>query len=479
MTGRYMALVAFLIAVAILFAGCADTTQIKSGTPVGTPVPSPTTTVAAYTPPDKITTTPELAEFVAHAAAFARENGRDAAIAAFNDPGGPFVIGTIHVFALDYDGNLLADAGEPEVVGTNILDMADSFGIPLVRKLAETARFGTGYVSYTYPNPAKNDTYEPRIAVVEDVDGTYYVASAMFASEGEVFPSAKLNTSATHPAVPDLVAYVESAVAYAKELGKENALLAFNDPEGQFVQGELVMMAFDYNGTNLAAPPYSPELVKYRINLINYQDPDGVETIRGLRDVARGGGGFIYTVARVDAGGRIMYIPKIDYALPVDSEWWVFSGIIAPEYAGAATGDLEGVQLRSHTREELFDRVNEAVAFAKENGKERALAEINNPEGRFVTGDLFVWASSRDGVLLADPFWKSGIGQNHWEYTDLHGMKLTQVGIQAMEDGSGFSHALFPNTALNGTADVHKLIYMKAVDETWWIGSGIYGLRVE
>jgi len=479
MVRRYLILVAFLFVGAILAAGCTDTSGTKTGTPVGTPIPAPTQTVAPYLQPENITTTPELVAFVTNAAAFARETGRDAAIAAFNDPNGPFVIGTIQVFALDYNGTLLVDGGEPERVGTHIRDMTDSFGIPLVQKFAETAGFGRGYVSYTSKNPAKNHTYEPRIAVVEDVDGTYYVGAAMFASEGEVFPSVKLNMSAARPDVDDLVAYVKSAVSYGKEHGKEKALVAFNDQTGQFVQGELVMMAFDSHGTNLAAPPDSPELPLYRINLINYQDPDGVETIRGLRDIAKGGGGFFYTVIRVNADGRSMYIPKIDYAEPVDNDWWIFSGIIAPEYAGAATGNLTGVQLRYFTRDELFDRVNEAVAFAKENGREKTLAEINNPEGRFVTGDLFVWASSRDGVLLADPFWKSGIGQNLWDYTDTHGIKVTQVNIQAMENGTGFSHALFPNTAVNGTANVHKLIYAKAVDDTWWIGSGAYGIRVE
>ncbi|HOT02771.1 MAG TPA: cache domain-containing protein [Methanolinea sp.] len=480
MIRRYLFLISAILIVTILAAGCIEGMGSKDGAPVGTPGPAAvTTTVTSYAPPGKITTTPELVAFVTHAAAFARENGRDAAIAAFNDPNGPFVIGTIQVFALDYDGTLLADAGESERVGTNIMDMTDSFGIPFVRKLAETAGLGRGYVSYRYLNPAKNNTNEPRIAVVEDVDGTYYVGAAMFASEGEVFPSLKLNMSAAHPDVDDLVAYVKSAVLYAKEHGREKALWAFNDPDGEFVRGELVMMAFDFQGMNLAAPPYSPELVNYRINLINYQDPDGVETIRGLRDIAKGGGGFFYTVARVNADDRSIYIPKIDYAEPVDNDWWIFSGVIAPEYASAATGNLTGVQIRYFTRDDLYNRVNEAVAFAKENGKQKTLAEINNPQGRFVTGDLFVWASSRDGVLLADPFWKSGVGQNHWEYADRHGMKVTQVGIQAMENGTGFSHALFPNTALNGTENVHKLIYMKAVDDTWWIGGGIYGIRVD
>jgi len=84
----------------------------------------------------------------------------------------------------------------------------------------------------------------------------------------------------------------------------------------------------------------------------------------------------------------------------------------------------------------------------------------------------------RNGTLLADPFWKSEIGRNHIDYTDRYGMKTTRVGIEAMKNGTGFSHALFPNTAVNGTAEVPKLIYMKAVDDAWWIGSGVYGVEI-
>lgn len=478
MIRRYLLLVAMLVISAILGAGCTDTIGPKTGTPVGTPIPAPPMAGAAYTPPEKITTTPELVAFVSDAAAFARENGRDAALAAFSDLNGSFVTGNIGIFALRYDGTVLADPFEPGIVGTGLQDMTDSFGIPFVRKLAETARFGRGYVSYTYPNPAKDSASEPRIAVVEDVDGTYYVGAGMFESEGEIYPSVMLNTSRSRPGTDSLVAYVRDAVSYARANGKEKALAAFNDPGGRFVQGELVMMAFDYNGTNLAAPPYSPELTKYRINLINYQDPDGVATIRGMRDIARDGGGFFYTVAKVEVDGKEVFVPKIDYAEPVDEEWWVFSGIIVPEYTLIGTGGMAGIHVRTHTREELRDLVNRAVDFARENGKERTLAELNNPEGQFVAGDLFAWAESTDGTLLADPFWKSMIGVNHIEYTDRYGVKVTKVGIQAMQNGTGFSRALFPDTAMNSTVEVPKLIYMKAVDDTWWIGSGIYGIEV-
>lgn len=386
MNSRYLLLVAtFLIAV-VLTAGCTGNSGPGTATPSSaTPVSTPSGTVVSvstpYTPPAKITTTPELVAFVASAAAYARENGREKAITAFKDPNGTFVLGNMHIFAIGYDGTVPADAREPEIVGTNIRNMTDSFGTLLVQNLAKTARFGRGYVSYPYPNPGKNFTVEPQIAVVEDVDGTYYVAAGMFASEGEVYPSVTLNTSGKQHGVDDLVAYVKSAVTYARANGKEKALAVFNDPKGQFVQGELVMMAFDYNGTNLASPPYSPELTRYHINLINYHDPDGVDTIRGMRDIAGEGGGFFYTVAKVKANGKEVYMPKVDFAEPVDGDWWVFSGIIVPEYARIGAGDLAGIQVRNHTRTELDDLVKRAVASGKTNGKEKTLAEINNPGG--------------------------------------------------------------------------------------------------
>jgi signal transduction histidine kinase len=459
MIQRYLLIAAMVLVSALLAAGRTTTHEAAPAGPGA---------------PETITTTPELIDFVSGAASCARENGRESAIAAFNDPDGAFVVGNVQVFAIDYDGTLLADSAEPEIVGTDISGMTDTFGIPLVRNLAETARFGRGYVSCTYQNPARDNAWEPRVAVVEDVDGTCFVGAGIFASDGEIYPSVTLDESKTPPHVDDLVAFVQDAVATSRENGKAKAVSLFKKPGNG-----LSIAAFDYNGTTIVAPPYSPELSEYHVNLINFHDPDSVAAIRGLRDLARDGGGFLYTVVKVDTGGKVVYVPRIAYAEPVDDEWWIYSTIIVPGYAGIATGDLSGFPVRNHTREELYDRVARAVEFAKAGGMEKTLAEINDPEGRFVTGDLFVWAESSDGTLLADPFWKSAIGENEWEYTDAYGVKVTQVGIQAMENGTGFSHAIFPNTAVEDAPDQHKLIFMKAVDENWWIGSGIYGLEVE
>ncbi|MBP1929999.1 signal transduction histidine kinase [Methanolinea mesophila] len=468
----------------ILTAGCIQNPGPESPGPSTTPslTPAPAdgsgVTVTLATP-EKMTTSADLIAFVERAAEYARTNGRENALAEFVNPNGSFALGDIAVFAYRYDGTVLADPSSPGLAGTNILDRTDSFGISYVKNMAETARFGKGIVSYTSPRPGYGSTPEPVLAVVEDVNGAYYVGARMYASEGNVYPSAVLNASAESPGVDGLVSYVKEAVAYARENGRDNALAEFNNPGGRFIRGELVIMALDFNGTSLASPPYASELAENRINLINYQDPNGVATIRGMRDLSRGEGGFLYSVAKVTVDNSTVYFPKINYVEPVDENWWLFSAIVDPAYSGVAAGDLSGVQVRTHSRMELYDLVNRVVDYAKANGKEKTLAVIDDPKGQFVNGDLFPWAESADGVLLADPFLKSDIGQSMIDYTDVYGMKTTRVGIDAMQNGSGFSLALFPDTSVNGTAQIPKLIYMKPVDDSWWIGSGIYGVVVE
>jgi signal transduction histidine kinase len=197
-----------------------------------------------------------------------------------------------------------------------------------------------------------------------------------------------------------------------------------------------------------------------------------------MRDLVRSGGGFLYTVAKVTVNTTDVLVPKVNYAEPIDDTWWLFSGVIDPAYTQVAAGNLTGIPQRQHSRPELYDLVSRAVDDARTNGSAQALAAINDPKGPFVRGDLFVWAEGSNGTVLADPFWKEGIGQNYLDFADQNGMQTTRVGIDAMQNGTGFSHALFNDTASNGTALVPKLIYMKAVDDAWWIGGGVYGVDV-
>lgn len=429
-------------------------------------------------PGQSITTTSDLIAFVKSARDYARVNGKDVALAAFNDPAGQFVRGNVYIFAESYEGTALAEPLQPNLVGTNILNMTDSYGVPIVKKLGETARYGIGYVSYDYPDPKNNNAIAPKLSVVADVDGTSYVGAGMYAGSGNIYPSVALNTTVVGTSEAELIAFVKNASEYVRTNGEEKAFAAFRDPNGPFVRGEMTIFAYDYNGTNLASNPYSRDLLNNRLNIVNYHDPDGVETIREMRDLARSGGGVSYTVATVTSGGKTYYVPKIDYAEPVNDTVWLFSGIINPDYIGIVKGNMTGVMIRNNTRTELYDLVENAVAYAKVNGKEKTLAAINDPNGPFVKGDLSVWAETYDGTILADPYWKKGIGTNQMNYTDPYGAKTTVVGLYALRNGNGFVHEMYPFMVENEIKSVPKLVYMKPVDDTWWIGSGIYGVDV-
>lgn len=465
-------LILLLVTTIVLAAGCTGTLPAQQST---SQTPVPPASPATVESPAKVTLA-GLTNQVKEAVAFAQENGREKALTAFNDPNGSLVKNGAYIFAESYDGTALAEPFEQELVGTNILHMTDRYGVPLVKKLGETARFGIGYVSYDYPNPLDRMVVTPKLSVVADVDGTYYVGAGTYAGFGMVYPSTGIGQKTRDYTTGDLTAFVKNAVSYAKTNGKEAALAAFNDPKGQFADGELTLIAVDYNGTVLANS-LTPDTANNRINLINYHDPDGVSTIREMRDLSLSGGGFSYTVAAVTKDGKTWYAPKLDYAEPVDDTYWVFSGIIVPEYEQLRDGNLTGITVRNHTRTELYDLVDRAVTYAKANGKEKTLAEINNPDGQFVNGDLFVWAEDFNGTILADPYWKEGVGKNWMDYADPYGSKTTVLNINAIRTGTGFTHAIFVDPAAGEKSAVPKLLYAKAVDETWWIGSGIYGVQ--
>jgi hypothetical protein len=82
----------------------------------------------------------------------------------------------------------------------------------------------------------------------------------------------------------ELVAYVNEALQFAKENGKQKSLAVFNDPNGNFTRDGRYIFAYDYEGRSLALP-YQPELIG--TNRIDAQDPNGVYFIQQAIDAAK------------------------------------------------------------------------------------------------------------------------------------------------------------------------------------------------
>jgi signal transduction histidine kinase len=90
------------------------------------------------------------------------------------------------------------------------------------------------------------------------------------------------------------------------------------------------------------------------------------------------------------------------------------------------------------TAEEAKALAKKAVAYMKEVGKEKAIAEFNNPKGKFIYKDLYVWATALDGTNLSHPYTPALIGKNMLNLKDADGKLFVQERIaQVKAKGSG------------------------------------------
>ena len=80
--------------------------------------------------------------------------------------------------------------------------------------------------------------------------------------------------------------------------------------------------------------------------------------------------------------------------------------------------------------------VKKAVAYMKEVGKEQALAEFNNKNGKFISKDLYVWATGMDGTNLSHPYTPALIGKNMYNLKDADGKLFVQERINILKTKS-------------------------------------------
>ncbi|MBN0989430.1 methyl-accepting chemotaxis protein [Amphritea pacifica] len=111
---------------------------------------------------------------------YAREHGRDKAIAAFNDHEGDFVKGELYVLVQDFNGTMLAHGGNPALIGKNLAEARDASGQPLCPPLVAIAREqGQGWYSYAYLNPHTGKD-EPKHTFVRRFGEDCYIACGIY-----------------------------------------------------------------------------------------------------------------------------------------------------------------------------------------------------------------------------------------------------------------------------------------------------------
>jgi cytochrome c len=120
----------------------------------------------------------------------------------------------------------------------------------------------------------------------------------------------------------------------------------------------------------------------------------------------------------------------------------ILSAVIASVVLAAST------LAESANKEECVTLVMQAAMLINEKGFDKAIAEINNQEGKFVTKNTYVFLLDLDGRLLAHPFNPQYIGRSLLENKDTNGKLYIQECITiAKSRGEGWTEYMHPTPA--------------------------------
>lgn len=123
-------------------------------------------------------------------------------------------------------------------------------------------------------------------------------------------------------------------------------------------------------------------------------------------------------------------------------------------------------------RDDAMDLVSKAVAHVKEVGKEKALASFSDRNGKFVKGDLYIFAYTMQGVIIAHPMNAKLIGTDMTEVKDANGKPFTKYFIATVNDaGQGWVDYSWPNPTTKKIES--KSSYVAKAGDIF-VGCGIY-----
>ncbi len=173
-----------MIAATLLGAVVAATLAGACGSSGDTAAPSPSATAARGA-----VSRDDVVAFVNKAVAYAAENGKEAALAAFNDPHGEFQVGELYIFAYDFSGKNLAHYDQ-SLVGKDLIDLKDPNGKPIIREFVRIAKSGSGWLSYVWANPADDDRPAAKIGYITRVDDDWLLGAGTYGPAVQQTPGA-------------------------------------------------------------------------------------------------------------------------------------------------------------------------------------------------------------------------------------------------------------------------------------------------
>jgi len=246
---------------------------------------------------------------------------------------------------------------------------------------------------------------------------------------------------------------LDNAVLTFQAKGPEQALAAFNDRNGEYVNGQYYIFVLGEDGTMHASSGPSAALVG--LNVGELKDAAGKSFIREILDKS----------AKQDSG-------EVEYKWlnPADNK--VENKISQFRKVGDHVLCV-GYYIPRATAEHAKALLDRAVQQVKDKGPEAAFRNFNDPRGGFVFNDEYVFVIGLDdGRYRASGSSPNLVGVDVRNVNDAAGKPLFKEMIElARKQGSGSVDYVWRNPATNAVEQKHTLI--RRVDDVL-LGVGYY-----
>jgi cytochrome c len=115
------------------------------------------------------------------------------------------------------------------------------------------------------------------------------------------------------------------------------------------------------------------------------------------------------------------------------------------------------------TRDEVIERVNEAIQFYQKNGREKTIVELNRHDGAFAKGMDYVDLHDMNGVCVAHPKSPDLVGQNRLDVADIRGKHFIKEIVDAAKTHPDGWISFMKENPNNGKIE-HKIAYWEVRD---------------
>lgn len=354
---------------------------------------------------------------------------KDEALSTFSYPLGRFILGDLYLYALSFEGVHVAHGEMPGLIGTNGLQYKTDGRLlnqEIIQKLKDKGSGGI-WIEYNSKNALKR-TYAER--VVDSAGKEYFIACGYY-------PTADRQ---------QVVKLVKKGYQFMKGNGRSRAAKNFSDPQDNtFRYGDLYLVVYNMQGRCVADGRNTSFIGSEQLDI---QDESGQFYVREMLRVAKAGGGWVNY--KIRNSFKSSYVEQV--ALGVDT-YVITSGLYpVSKY------------------ETMFLLTQSGADYLKANKQEKAYGAFVDEHGKFVRGDLFVFAIDTNGVCFAyGPNQHDLIWKNLMNLKDDEGKQFVKSFINHARKGAGTTYY-----TLNG---VRHLVYAEPIEKdgkTIIIGSGYF-----